>query len=138
MAFSNSKPSPVASLVDPRAGEAVSPVGRNGGSDAFLGSGAKVVGSLHFKGPAEVDGYIEGEIISESRLVIGETAIVKAKIRGVEVIVKGQVQGDIIASKQLSLRRPSKVVGNIQAGSLSIEDGAIFEGSCAMKKEAIS
>jgi cytoskeletal protein CcmA (bactofilin family) len=57
---------------------------------------------------------------------------VKAKITGSTVIVLGQVTGDITARNRLELRAPSRVVGNINTPSLVIQEGATFEGQCAM------
>ncbi len=111
---------------------ALSPSSASGRSEAFLGKGCKVVGSLHFAGPAEVDGSVEGELIGQDRLIIGESAVIKAKVQAVELIVKGTVQGDIIATRKLSLRKPARVVGNISSANLSIEEGVLFEGKCLM------
>ena len=99
---------------------------------AFLGPGSKVVGKLTFTGPVELDGYIEGEIQSEKSLTIGEAAVVNAKVVGTEVVVRGTVNGDITASRKLSLKAPAKVVGNINSKNLSIEEGVTFEGKCSM------
>ena len=103
---------------------------------AYLGQGTRVIGKLIFAGPVELDGYIEGEIESQEKLVIGEGCEVKAKVVGSEIIVKGNVQGDIIASRKLSLQRPARVVGNIASANLSIEEGVMFEGQCSMSSMA--
>lgn len=100
--------------------------------EAFLGKGSKVVGNLTFTGPVELDGYVEGEIVAQDRLIIGEAAVINAKISGGEILVKGTVNGDITASKRLSFKRPAKVVGNITTTNLSIEEGVIFEGKSSM------
>ena len=107
--------------------------------EAFLGKGTKVNGVLSFSGPVEIEGEIEGELRAPERLTIGESATVKAKVTGGEIIVKGVVHGDLHASKRLSLRRPAKVYGNIFCSNLSIEEGVVFEGKCDMKGiEAVS
>lgn len=111
-----------------------SPRTLSGDLAAFLGQGSKVVGNLTFSGPVEVDGYIEGEVKAEARLTIGDQAVINAKVVGSEILVKGTVNGDIIASKRLALMKPAKVVGNIQSTNLSIEEGVIFEGKCSMDK----
>jgi cytoskeletal protein CcmA (bactofilin family) len=97
-----------------------------------------VVGTLRFEGASEIGGSVEGEIFAEGRLVIGETAKVKARVQGVEVVVRGTVEGDIIATKKLALLRPARVAGNIASASLSIEEGVVFEGGCEMLKSASS
>ncbi|MCB0310957.1 MAG: polymer-forming cytoskeletal protein, partial [Bdellovibrionales bacterium] len=93
-----------------------------------------VVGTLTFTGPVELDGYVEGELNAD-KLTIGEAAVIKAKVRGAEITVKGSVTGDIIASKKLMLKKPAKVVGNITSSNLSIEEGVVFEGQCSMNSE---
>lgn len=110
----------------------LTPVKTSGNLGAFLGNGTKVVGTLTFSGPVELDGYVEGEIHAQDKLTIGEASSIKATIRGAEILIKGTVNGDIIASKRLVLRKPAQVAGNIQAPSLTIEEGVIFEGKCSM------
>lgn len=116
-------------------GMGAGPVGSTSGAprvEAFLGRGTKVVGTLTFSGPAEVDGHVEGEIIAQDRLTIGESAVINGKLTGGDVVVKGNVTGDVTANRRLSLRRPAQVVGNLSAPVLSIEEGVIFEGKCVM------
>lgn len=110
----------------------------NSKPDVFLGKGTKVVGTLHFSGTTEIDCQIEGEINSKEGLVICESAVVNGKIVGGEVTIRGTVNGDIIASKRLSLKRPARVIGNISASNLSIEEGVTFEGKCAMSSSGAS
>ena len=98
---------------------------------AFLGQGSKVVGTLNFSGPVDIDGYIEGELNAD-KLTIGESAVINARVNGAEILIKGTVHGDITATKRLHLQKPAKVVGNITSSNLSIEEGVIFEGQCIM------
>jgi cytoskeletal protein CcmA (bactofilin family) len=65
-------------------------------------------------------------------LVIGTNGKVDANIEVAVATVHGTVNGDIIATQRLELGRSAKVNGNIQAPSLIIEQGAVFEGSCKM------
>ncbi len=100
--------------------------------EAHLGKNSKVIGKVTFQGPAELDGYVEGEVEAHDKLTIGESAVINAKVTGGDIIVKGQINGDLIASKRLALHRTAKVVGSISSANLSIEDGAILEGKCTM------
>lgn len=110
--------------------------GLSGRPDAYLGKGTKVVGTLSFSGTTEIDCQVEGEIHSKETLIISESAVVNGKIAGAEVTVRGAVNGDIIATKRLSLRRPARVTGNISAAILSIEEGVQFEGKCSMSSDS--
>ena len=108
------------------------PDGDTGATSAFLGKGTRITGKLNFEGTVRIEGEVEGEINAQDTLTIGEGALVKAKIVGTSVVVQGQVTGDVTARTRLELRAPSKVVGNINTPNLVIQEGAVFEGQCAM------
>lgn len=114
----------------PSTGHTPSPL--QGKIEAFLGKGSRVVGTLTFSGPVELDGFVEGEITAQDRLTIGEAAVINAKVTGAEILIRGTVNGDITATKRLSLRKPAKIMGNITCSNLSIEEGVIFEGKSNM------
>jgi cytoskeletal protein CcmA (bactofilin family) len=103
-----------------------------GGTSAFLGKGTRITGKLAFEGTVRIEGQVEGEIAAQDTLTIGESAMVKAKVTGASIIVHGQVTGDITARTRLELRAPCKVVGNLNTPSVVIQEGAVFEGQCAM------
>jgi cytoskeletal protein CcmA (bactofilin family) len=103
-----------------------------GDSSAFLGKGSRVTGKLVFDGTVRIEGEVEGEITAQDTLVIGETAVIKARVTGTSVIVHGTVTGDVTARKRLEIQAPGKVYGNISVPSLVIHEGVVFEGHCTM------
>ena len=100
---------------------------------AFLGEGTEFEGKLSFTGSVRLDGRFKGEIFSEGTLVIGDSAFVEGEIDVSEIIISGEIKGNITASKRIEIRSPGKVFGNIQAPVVMIEEGVIFEGSCKMQ-----
>jgi cytoskeletal protein CcmA (bactofilin family) len=108
------------------------PVGGIGSTTAFLGRGAKIVGTISFDGPAQIEGEVEGEITSRDTLTVGKTASLKASIKGATVIVHGQVTGDIEASTRLELVAPSRVDGDVSTATLVVQEGAVLNGRCTM------
>ena len=107
-----------------------------GGSSAFLGKGSRIVGKLSFEGPARIEGAVEGEILAQDLLTVGESAVVNAQITGSTVIIHGRVTGDVTARKRLEIRAPGRVLGNISTPSLVIHEGVQFEGQCSMGSDA--
>jgi cytoskeletal protein CcmA (bactofilin family) len=76
-----------------------------------------------------VDGRVEGTVsLSESRLTIGPTATVAADLSAKDILVHGQVQGNMVASGRVDLRAGCAVVGDISALRLAVEDNAVFRG----------
>jgi cytoskeletal protein CcmA (bactofilin family) len=90
---------------------------------------------LHFDGPATIEGEVEGEIIAQANITIGQQSTVKGKISAASVLVQGKVLADVQTEKKLEIQPPGSVVGDISAQSLVIGDGAILEGHISMKKE---
>ena len=107
-----------------------------GATSAFLGKGSKVTGKIALDGPGRIEGQVEGEITAQDTLTIGEGAIVNAQVNGTSIVVHGRVTGDINARARLELKAGSKVFGNVRAPSLVIQEGATFEGQCAMGGDA--
>jgi cytoskeletal protein CcmA (bactofilin family) len=77
-----------------------------------------------------VDGRVEGTILlSESRLTIGASANVAADLSAKEILVLGQVQGNLVATGRVELRAGCVVEGDIHALRLAVEDNAVFRGN---------
>ncbi len=102
------------------------PESRNG---TTIGNAVKIVGRIFTNEDLCVDGDIEGTIESqESSITIGPQGRIQASIHAREVVILGQVQGDVEASIKVDLRKNAKLVGDITASRVSIEEGAFFKG----------
>ena len=100
--------------------------------NALLGRGSEFEGKLTFEGTVRIDGQFTGEIYSNDTLIIGEGAQVKAEIRVANVIVYGDVDGNILANSSCELHSPARLTGNITAPALVIDQGVQFDGNCSM------
>ena len=101
--------------------------------NAFLGKDTEFEGKFSFIGAVRIDGKLSGEIFSNGTLIVGESAIIKSQIHVAEMIISGEVHGDIFAEKKIEITVPGKLFGNIQTPKLVLEEGVIFEGNCKMK-----
>lgn len=101
---------------------------------AFLGKGTTFKGIITYEGVIRIDGKVEGEIISQGDLVIGESAIIDAKISVGTIVCGGKVNGDLQASKKIHLLSKSTMSGSLNTPSLVIDEGVQFSGHCEMKK----
>lgn len=99
---------------------------------ALLEHGCEFDGKLNFDGTVRINGKFTGEIFSDGTLVVGEEAIIEAKIEVGSIIINGKVRGEIVAQDRIEMNSPAEVRGDIQARTLVIEEGVVFEGSCKM------
>ncbi len=76
-----------------------------------------------------IDGRVEGTVtLTESRLTIGATANVAADLTARDVLIQGEVHGNIVASGRVELRAGCLVEGDLRATRLAVEDNAVFRG----------
>jgi cytoskeletal protein CcmA (bactofilin family) len=101
--------------------------------NAFLGKDTEFEGKLSFTGAVRIDGKFSGEIFSSGTLIVGESAVVKSQVHVGDMIVSGEVHGDIFAERKIEINVPGKLLGNIQTPKLVVREGVIFEGSCKMQ-----
>jgi len=104
--------------------------------ETIIGPGVMLKGSLKAQSGVRVDGTVEGEIETEGNVVVGQKAEVKANITAQNVTIAGLVRGNITARGLLEITARGKVLGDISAASLSIEEGGIFQGHSTMTYEA--
>jgi len=99
---------------------------------AFVGKGVEFKGTISYSGTVRIDGYLDGEIHTDGILLIGEDAVLQAKITAGTVVCKGKITGDIVVKEQVKLRAPAVVNGSVKTPLLSIEDGVLFNGNLEM------
>ena len=99
-----------------------------GGQRNILSNDVTITGSVRFTNDLLVDGKIEGEISSDGSLTVAENAVIKAEIKTNSVVIYGKVHGNIVAGDRIEIKSGAEMVGDIKAGTLSIEPGAIFVG----------
>ena len=51
---------------------------------------------------------------------------------GENIVVAGEVNGDITALKSLKLVPPARVIGDIKTPALQVDNGAVLHGNCQM------
>ncbi len=96
---------------------------------ASIGKSVQVRGEVRGSEDLTVEGSVEGMItLSGSRLTIGPQAKVQADVAARDVIILGQLNGNITATGRVELRSGATLVGDIQASRLSIEENAGFSG----------
>jgi cytoskeletal protein CcmA (bactofilin family) len=97
-----------------------------------LGRSAFVRGELSAEGAFRIDGTIEGTVASRAEVVIGETGVVRGDVVGTDVVVAGQIIGNVRCSGHLEILAKGKVEGDIVAQSVRIETGGVFRGTSFM------
>lgn len=105
----------------------------------FIGPDAAIEGTIAFQGTIRIDGKVQGKIQSNGgTVIIGEKAAINADIMVDVAIIYGEVNGTINAKDRIAAYPPCRVVGDIEAPTISIEAGVVFNGNCAMSSRTIA
>jgi len=104
---------------------------------AFLGRGTEFEGKLIFTGSVRIDGKFSGEIAGGGTLNIGEGARIDADIFVDNILISGDVCGNLEIKKRAEIFSPGKLNGHLKTFSLVVHEGAFFEGTCRMKADSL-
>ena len=99
---------------------------------AFVGEEVTFKGTIRYQGTVRVDGRLEGEIYTDGNLIIGQKAIINAKIQAGTVTCQGRIAGEVEAKSRMKLLSPAVFEGSITTPQLSMDEGVIFNGTCNM------
>jgi cytoskeletal protein CcmA (bactofilin family) len=117
------KPSQEAKPMTPSEPPRPMPTADRGG--ARVGAGLRVQGEISGNQDLQIDGTVDGHIhLGERRLTIGATARVTADVQAREVIIFGNVKGNLRAKDRIEIKKDGSVIGDLTTTRIMIEDGA--------------
>ena len=104
----------------------------NSNTSSILGPELEIHGDVKVSGSLLLYGKVFGNITSDGSVRTAEGSQVKGSIIANEATIGGVVDGDIEVKNKLILGESSDLTGNLKAATLTIEEGAKFEGLCNM------
>lgn len=80
-----------------------------------------------------LDGRLVGNFTSKGKIVIGPAGSVTGDIKCKNADIEGRFNGKIEVEEILNVKSKAHISGEVTVGRLSVEPGAEFSASCAMK-----
>ena len=115
--------------------DAMRPLATTPAGTARLGASLHVKGEITGNEDLAIDGSVEGLVQLEDRkLTIGASARLTADVIAREVVVYGNVKGNLRARDRIEIKKDGSVVGDLTTARIMIEDGAYFKGSIEIDK----
>jgi len=104
--------------------------------ESVIGPSLVVKGEIQSSGTLRIDGVVEGSIGSDGSVIVARDGIAQADIKADHIVIGGTVNGNIIARKKVEMLSTGKLHGDVTtiAYGFIVQEGAIFEGACKMKK----
>lgn len=97
-----------------------------------LVEGTKVIGDIISESHVRIDGEVQGNVTSSSKVIIGENGVLRGNLSCQEADIEGRIEGKLTIEGLLILREQSNIQGDIYTNKLHVEEGAIFLGVCKM------
>ena len=98
-----------------------------------IAKNTSITGEIISEGDFRVDGSLEGTLKTNGKVIIGVDGLVKGKVESANADIEGRFSGELVVHETLSIKGTSNITGDILIGKLSVEPGAIFNATCAMK-----
>jgi cytoskeletal protein CcmA (bactofilin family) len=93
-------------------------------------------GKFHTAHDLVVNGAMEGEVTCEGQLIVAEGARIKAQVTAANITVAGELEGEINCTGLLDILPSGRLKGTVSTGRLSVQEGAVCEGSLQMSPPA--
>ena len=104
--------------------------------ESVIGEHTTIDGTFRSENSIRVRGTVQGEIESQRSILVEEQANVTAKVTGATVMIAGQINGQVYCDGRVEIKPTGRVIGEINAGKLIMQEGAFFEGQLKMGKGA--
>jgi len=101
----------------------------------FIQNSTELKGDLKTTNDIKFDGKLEGTLITEERLVLGETGYIKGEVKCKNAVISGKIEGKIIVTELIKLEATAQIEGELITSKLAIEPGAIMNGNCTMSNK---
>jgi len=98
----------------------------------IISNGVKLEGKITSGGSIRVDGTIQGDVISQGNVTVGEHGDVNGQMNAAIITIGGKVVGSVNAKEKLVLESKANLKGDLFTKILVVEAGARFDGKSNM------
>ena len=104
----------------------------------FISQDVQIEGTLSFGKSLAVHGRITGDVRSSGILTLGESGVIEGDVTAGSVTIYGLVKGNVTVTGRCELKGAGRLVGDLVAPRLLMEDGATFTGICKVGPTVVS
>ena len=103
---------------------------------SIIGPGMKIVGDCDTDGAVRIEGVVQGNIRAGKAVVVGKDGRVEGDIFTQDAVISGSVKGTLRAESRLEVQSTSRIDGEVLAGRMQLEEGALLNGTIQKGKGA--
>ncbi len=103
----------------------------------IIAADTHIKGEMSFDRSCKLQGAFEGTINAKGQLHVAEGATCKAEVEAADIVVDGNIEGNVVAREKIQLNAKSKLTGDVVAAKLIVAEGASFSGHVSVGPDAI-
>jgi cytoskeletal protein CcmA (bactofilin family) len=107
---------------------------RSGELNTIIGKGSVIEGLLTVQNSLRIDGRVTGQVQVLDSLVVGKDGEIEGEVKVKNAIIGGRVKNRVLATGKVVLEAHAIVHGEVKTSKLVIDEGAVFDGNCAMSE----
>jgi cytoskeletal protein CcmA (bactofilin family) len=107
---------------------------RSGELNTIIGKGTVIEGLLAVQNSLRIDGRVTGQVQVTDSLVVGKDGEIEGEVKVKNAIIGGRVRNRVLATGKVVLESHATVHGEVKTTKLVIDEGAVFDGNCAMSE----
>lgn len=100
-----------------------------------IGPQTTVQGSIEGQGSVDVLGHVQGTLTLSDVLNVAESGVVTGDVNVRQAIIDGRLEGNVVASELIVLTQTARVIANLTAPVIRVDDGALLRGQVDMDLE---
>lgn len=106
---------------------------------SFIAAGAILDGPFSAKESTRIDGTINGNVSVNGSLIVGQEGKINGAVSATNLFLAGEINGNVNAGTgKVEISDTGKLIGDLSAKTLVIDENAVFQGQCQMTAEKTS
>lgn len=101
---------------------------QSSGKATLINDGCKITGEITGSGDFIVHGEISGDCDIAGTISLADGGFWQGSIRADNVVVAGQIEGDINANGKVEITTTAKIAGTVTGEAIAVAEGAVVEG----------
>jgi cytoskeletal protein CcmA (bactofilin family) len=95
----------------------------------MIGRGMVIKGDIRSRESLHIDGEVDGTLdVADYRLTVGREGKVGANASAREIELLGTIRGNLEATSKITIRKGARLIGDLRAPGILIEEGAYVKG----------
>ena len=99
-----------------------------GSAVTVIASDTRFTGDIRGENTLRISGYFKGEIDCKRLVWSEKTGKIDGTINARRVIIEGEINGKIESADHVELRSNGRMIGDINAGKITVAQGCSFDG----------